>query len=233
MISRWRYLNKNVRIGYGKFAADAGAVIPWLAVFFISEAVYLALFIDALYLFCKIKKIKIRMLPRYIRVLLSGGKKHMAHPGWRKKTLFSIMTLLTCSLGQIDNAKADFVLADASSYTPAVSRSRAVSTGSAAPSGLGSAGYYKGFGHDVRLESVMEMLKPKTWVVRFKSAEMKNILIDFRSEGMTYEDLLTDIAARYGLKISYGKTSGVITVDWKQNECHKHTDEKTKTTVLC
>lgn len=233
MISKWRYLNKNVRVGYGWFSADAFAVIPWFFVIFNGYAAYVAIFVDLIYLFCKVKKIKIRMLGRYIRVKLSGGKMHMSQPSWKKRGLFSVVALSILSSGYINDAKADFILADPSSYTPAVSQTNNVSPEIRSTTGI--TGFHRGYGHDVSLDSVIKMLLPnKTWVIRYKSPEIRSILVDFRSEGMSIEDLYSDLASRYGLVISYGKTSGVITVDWKQqNECHKHTDEKTKTIVLC
>ncbi len=91
----------------------------------------------------------------------------------------------------------------------------------------------KGGGQAIDLETLLiRQLVPATYEVQFKSVEIASMTVNWKSSNWTLDQILGNLAVRYGIMFETMEGSSVVSVDWVSKEkCEK--DDKKLFKRLC
>lgn len=229
----WRNLNHYSKIGVDRISIPSAALAPWFFQIFITKIWMVLAPMSIVLIFCHYKKIRTRRLWALVKMKLFVRGCRMASATGRKSVLAITMFSLVSAFSMPHDAEAAFELIDPnqSSLTKPASITPVAQGPASLPRIQGNR--LNGYGHETPLKDVMMLSIPATWIVRYNKPELRDIKVDFRADNVTSDELLGDLATRYGVSFKYGETSGVVTVDWTSGTCVSGYDAKIKSKIIC
>lgn len=90
-----------------------------------------------------------------------------------------------------------------------------------------------GYGLEVSFEKAMKQIAPRTWAIRFRDPELKNMKIDWRSQDRNILELMHDLAQRYNVLFRFSNRTGVIFIEWADLECRSSMDNANVYQIIC
>lgn len=231
-MSSWRSLNFYSKVGVDSLSIPAAAVAPWFFQIFIPKLWVVLGPYSLILIFCHLKKIRARRLLALIKRKMFVREIRMANSSGHKSVLGIVF--LVSSIGLVaDDAHAAFELLDVSgsSYTAPAAHNGGATYSAGLPKIQGNR--LNGYGHQTPLKDVMVLSIPATWDVRYSKPELRDIKIDFRADNISTDELLQDVATRYGVTIKVGESSGVVQVDWTGQACTSGNNPKLKLKTIC
>lgn len=225
--SNWRLVNAPATIGEH---FNGAVVAPCVPIFFISmiikvpELNYLTVFLVVAEIFRMKKKLaSIKDVFKYIFY------KYIASHYWHgfRRAAYASLTSIFAALFIFSfsmPAYADFIINRPPESIPQPNTAHSQSLAqSAAPLGgqfIDNVSVIKGAGPSVQLEVLLKQIVPATYSVQFKSVEIASMNINWRSTSWTLDQVLGNIAMRYGVMFETMQGSSVLSVDWHdQRRC--------------
>lgn len=216
--NNWRR-SKNWPIA-GKGDLNVWAVIP---AFFIIAFIFADLTTDllwdifylvlALFFICKFRKQNIYQLNRFFMQRFRVKSKRNT-PFWLEKTLFSL-ALILC-LNVIDIATNNIAQAKFEIVIPPKKQSVDPFKSS------GEIYLQGGFGKDVKLYDLMNLILPQPLSAEFSNSELKDIKVSWYSDGRIFlNEVLANISRRYGVQFTWRNAAGILVVQWDTGTCKK------------
>jgi hypothetical protein len=215
--SEWRLLNAPATIG-DKF--NGAVVAPMFPIFFISLIAkvmwlnYIPLFFIAMELF-RIKKKLPTIRDAFKYMFFKYVALHHWH-GYRRIAYAS----LTSIAGACIMVSASFTAeAGFNIYKPAEEAAKPNVTVMQEAKPLGSefidnTNVVKGAGPAIELELLLKQIMPAVYSVEFKSVEIASVKINWKSSSWTLDQVLGNIAIRYGIMFETMQGSSVVSVQW-------------------
>lgn len=166
-----------------------------------------------LFLLCKFRNQNIYQLNRFFMQRFRVKNKRNT-PFWLERTLFSIMLVLLINILDIkDNnlayAKFEIVIPPKAQPVDHFKSS-------------GEIYLQGGFGKDVKLYDLMNLLLPQPLSAEFATSELKDIKVSWYSDGRIFlNEVLANISRRYGVQFTWRNAAGILEVKWDTGICKK------------
>lgn len=222
--SEWRLINAQATIGEN---FNGAVLLPIFPIFFISlvtHQMWMNYFSIGL-LILEFTKLKFKLLTlgdlyKYIFFKFIAG--HYWH-GFRRVAYSS----LTCLAGAMImftplNAEAGFTVIKPKQEIVKPNTVDSFSNEAKVLGGefIDNTTKIKGAGPAVDLELLLKQVVPSVYSIEFKSVEIASVKINWKSTNWTPDQVLGNIAIRYGIMFETMQGSSVISVDWfDKNKC--------------
>lgn len=90
-----------------------------------------------------------------------------------------------------------------------------------------------GYGIDAPLEMALQQLIPKTFEIRFRNSALKTMPVSWRSQNDRLVTVLGSLVKRYGIAFRYSNDSGIVYVEYPDNQCESGLDDASVYRIIC
>lgn len=222
--SDWRLVNAPATIGDN---FNGAVIVPGVPLLFISliikvpEINYLTLMLLVMEIF-RIKKKLASITDAFKYIFFKYLTGHFWY-GFRRSayaSLTSVAGALIILGSWPQTAQADFIVIRPQETIPnpnMVQSNGASQLTEALPLGgefIDNRVIVQGAGPSVELEVLLKQIIPATYSVQFKSVEIASMNINWRSTNWTLDQVLGNVAMRYGIMFETMQGSSVLSIDW-------------------
>lgn len=221
--NNWRMSYRWPVIGKGELRVWVAIPMSWIFAFFFADLTT-SLMWDIFWGICflaflsKMKKMDIFQLKRFFLQRFRVKSKTNT-PYWKERSNFyqyaTACVLASCLMMNPTDSMAKFEIVIPPKQQPVDSF---VSSGQIYLQG--------GFGKDVKLVDLMNLILPSPLSPEFMSAELKDLKVSWYSDGKIYlNEVLAGISRRYGVQFMWRNSAGILEIKWDNGVCKKIMEE--------